>query len=1054
MKVKLSKSLNKELIKADRSGLVKVAVQVNGRHGTYQSHRWKNAGAALQLLAKELLKQNLGSIDDLEFKNKETGNKLNKDDLIKEYKQSKTTETLQDYVKKNYTILKQKSGKVGNKKDTVTMASETPNKKVSVYDRLERLKVLDSVYDKGYDERAKVLGEKYFETPPHDTDLNRTSGYITKRDINLIRDNYENGNISMLPETLSGLYDSNDEGKENYSGSHRMMVDERYTQNHLYYDGIYNAIDHLKAGNYQAAQRNIDDIEMDSIRGAGKNSVYKQYQNMLKDGLPQKSDEKAEINNENPPKFDINNLRTKDLAEEMHLSLDTSKRQKTYVAEISGVGGQYGFDRSFLKETYDHGYKQYDLNNDTIYEVVETGTRSYIYTYDDKAYYVDKDDVKEYYEKIDQEKREKLQDELGGEFKEAELEGTSRQVSWAEDLRNSFKSEYLKDITKMNNIIKNSDNEKQKILAQKYIDAYKSILNDSSAKNWISVYRYGLPIIDRLLNIANYTDWGHTTVELVDEKELPNLNNDTSDNNRRRAIMDYTYKIGTAIGDGGLEREKSSQLIYDAVNALEDYKQSGDDTFWDVLRNVSEGGFSAVTVNIRATEEENAQRDEVDSLTTFPVGNSLLDLKNFKTVKDKANINLIKDTDEDVSKNLYDIYSMKFDIAGTVLSIERDPEYFERVLKNQKLDPNSLTDSLNDFNNLLNCRSLKFWNEAIEQGLELDEISKKYKAEMQQYDNLTNGGFTTSPNRTQKNNWNAMKRYGTKKLEHQGEYFKQDSLKATQEQLKPFKNMHTDVVARAAMDMLGIEAPLYVKRNGKPLRLGRKLADGYCQYKADGFNQVIEIAVVDHPDDRRQSYKTTIHECMHAMLAKTRYNEEKRSLAHELNTKNHEGMVEIIAQASTKDFYGREESKDMTPSYVSYVADTALRLRQMDQFKGKSITEIGRELGDMASRQNKEELTNIVDYLNNSSRQNRKTPVDEVNNMMANNKELLDQKANKLKADKGDNKTSELGNLVEELKKGTITLSQALASSQYGDIAALLIVEFLDDDEEELEGLM
>ena len=67
--------------------------------------------------------------------------------------------------------------------------------------------------------------------------------------------------------------------------------------------------------------------------------------------------------------------------------------------------------------------------------------------------------------------------------------------------------------------------------------------------------------------------------------------------------------------------------------------------------------------------------------------------------------------------------------------------------------------------------------------------------------------------------------------------------------------------------MAGIDAPLYVKRNGNSLKMGKTNCLGYCSRSPLG--QPIEVAIVDNPNDRPHSYKTTIHETMHALFGIT-----------------------------------------------------------------------------------------------------------------------------------------------------------------------------------------
>lgn len=69
MKIKL---INLKLHKSNRANLVKVAKQVQGKTGTYQSHRWINPNKALDILKNDLLKQGIKEINNLTFEEKIT----------------------------------------------------------------------------------------------------------------------------------------------------------------------------------------------------------------------------------------------------------------------------------------------------------------------------------------------------------------------------------------------------------------------------------------------------------------------------------------------------------------------------------------------------------------------------------------------------------------------------------------------------------------------------------------------------------------------------------------------------------------------------------------------------------------------------------------------------------------------------------------------------------------------------------------------------------------------------------------------------------------------
>ncbi len=77
--------LVQKLIKSNRANLVKVAVMVNGKHGQYSSHRWKNPTSAFNIMLEGLKKQGINT-EQIEFIDKTTKEIKTQEDIIKEYK--------------------------------------------------------------------------------------------------------------------------------------------------------------------------------------------------------------------------------------------------------------------------------------------------------------------------------------------------------------------------------------------------------------------------------------------------------------------------------------------------------------------------------------------------------------------------------------------------------------------------------------------------------------------------------------------------------------------------------------------------------------------------------------------------------------------------------------------------------------------------------------------------------------------------------------------------------------------------------------------------------
>lgn len=120
-----------DLLKANRANLVKVSVQVNSKHGVYQSHRWKNPTAALNLLENEFKKQNIKSIDEVDFKSKNSNKTVEGKDIVKDYQSSGSNSTLQNYIKENYKVVLKNKPKGQNEVDKVVYTGEYNNNGVA-----------------------------------------------------------------------------------------------------------------------------------------------------------------------------------------------------------------------------------------------------------------------------------------------------------------------------------------------------------------------------------------------------------------------------------------------------------------------------------------------------------------------------------------------------------------------------------------------------------------------------------------------------------------------------------------------------------------------------------------------------------------------------------------------------------------------------------------------------------------------------------------------------------------------------------------------------------
>lgn len=91
-----------ELLKAN-SNLAKVSVQVQGKTGTYQSHRWINPRKAKDVLNMQYKRKGVNPSKKRIMYKDDYGDIYHIDEVIEEYMNEKPEGTLQQYIKENYT---------------------------------------------------------------------------------------------------------------------------------------------------------------------------------------------------------------------------------------------------------------------------------------------------------------------------------------------------------------------------------------------------------------------------------------------------------------------------------------------------------------------------------------------------------------------------------------------------------------------------------------------------------------------------------------------------------------------------------------------------------------------------------------------------------------------------------------------------------------------------------------------------------------------------------------------------------------------------------------
>ena len=299
-------------------------------------------------------------------------------------------------------------------------------------------------------------------------------------------------------------------------------------------------------------------------------------------------------------------------------------------------------------------------------------------------------------------------------------------------------------------------------------------------------------------------------------------------------------------------------------------------------------------------------------------------------------------------------------------------------------------------------------------------------------------------------------REGTTRVESKGEYKQVKNINELVNQVKPLKDSHTKIKGRAIMDMFGISADLYSKSNNIPFPTG---SVGYCsrQYnEKTGKGYISEIGLVA---DRGNSYdetKTAVHECMHAKLTLSGKNKLMDSIytsgkkGKQIILKIEEPMVELAGQAVARQIHGDEANKSLH-SYATFIADFLPRVWTSDIFKNvrkQGSLGIGQAIAEQLTSGNVDFINKVYDSFNSNDDKKANS-----NRMKAIETKML-ERTDKVEKIQNDTGVSSIANLVEELKRGTISLEGALNSSQYRELAAVLIAKFLEDEDlEALEGL-
>lgn len=961
MKVRLVKK--EDLMKAaNRANLVKVAVQVNGRTGQYSSHRWKNPGAALNVLKETMKRAGVKPTDELEFKNKKTKKTLNEDELIKDYKQSKTTDTLQDFVKKNYTVSKAKEEKVKEEKPKVnkkkkTYQEEKPKSEKQVEPKLEQaIEALKGRTDRKDIKIERENGRVYVSSPKDKAfiyDVKRIGGkWDPDRKQWSVRQDRENELRDLIAEDYGW-----DERENEY-------VVVKYEASTI---ASHNDTDRL--GNIAIASREKRDEPVE----LSDNTI------ILKGEFPESSP-----SNKYPMvDADINMEFATILPKKVYDSFDGPLQRSMKVVWEGKVG-----DKKEIESP------------DNI----------------DKPW-----------------------------FEDIKLEGSEKQNRWANDIRYEFFDSYKKILESTEEVMSKDSVTEAKIKA--YVEA---MLTNPSSRDWIDNRDNVSPkkILQKVFQISSSASL-FNDIETEGVKEtlpaIEGLDEDTE------ALRTELIETGLSIG-------------YRELNALVTTPQYSNIDGSDIrfIENILEAKGNADYDYWCTLEPFLRTALETEEGQEAPIRN-LQDVSNaFFTSKKDLEPKLLEDipsgTEQEALDNKEKALNARARLTAKYIRAEKILSKKERYqAKGREIDESKYKEidgltreSLETARKMFETEvSQSYWNDIADKGVvSIQDLLKENttEADLSAYEVIFRSHSKRAREAREARHKNATR------VDSKGDYKEVANYGDLKKNLSLLKDSKTEVVGRAAMDMVGLTSPLYVNKE-TPFILGGSTAHGYCEYdfsNPDNTNNVAEIGVVDYKENRQQSFKTSIHESMHGAFGNIKLSDGS-PLAKALTLKNHEGMVEIIGQATTKAAYD-DKYKDPQPSYLHHVVDTALRLRSRDEFKGKSVHQIGEYLGEKAIAKDAKYFEDLSGFLDKNKRVGLRGDVVKELSKNTGKVETVAKKEHE-RSGKGDFEKSNLANLVEQMKAGLITLQGALNSSQYGDVAVVLLYRLLEEDEEAAETL-
>lgn len=599
-----------------------------------------------------------------------------------------------------------------------------------------------------------------------------------------------------------------------------------------------------------------------------------------------------------------------------------------------------------------------------------------------------------------EEEREKEREEarkVAGEIGLPQLEGSEKQIDWALSIRNKVVEDLKPSIDYAEKILENEPSNK---IAKAYVKMGKDFLNITDSAKWID-YRK-LDFKNVMVNIISGYDW----------RDIPWYGTFISDN--RRLDKDFLFDYNSLPRFESVEAERNKNYLCHFINT----------GIWKYLK--------------LTLKEENPQSSEMAKW-----------INEYQSIAENTNDELFYESLESddfyilsESKEYRPKLSGNEDHDSMLKAYKKRNELIkDLVIRSDKnsLSENQLVAVKNTFETETNA---SFYLDAMDLSFDefvevCEERNKKIKEKVDKvFKNVKDNPFIP-----------AKKPDGTDKIESKGEYKKSESFQDLKKSLSKLKGMNTKVVGRAVMDMAGIDAPLYVSRNGKPFIHGRTPVSGYCSHSLI-LGDVYEIGLVDFPKDRANSYKTAIHETMHGLLSKTMNGD--KSFTYNLPSRYNEGMVEIVASAGLKEAYGKEYKSKDRRGYEDYVVDTVLKLKRMPEYKDKTISQLGQILGDAAFNGDIKTLEKIKKHLVNTriSYNQVKSFTPEQIEKAAKNRYSAEHNGDMTNFEK-----TQLAMLVERIKNTNYTLEDAMKGGQRY-LAFVLLYNILDEEDDETLGLL